>query len=65
MEIHAKVVMFNVPSFATGCVPVRTNLFDEVRKNPHAVCSRLMAIEAWELAEWVMDNFIKLPAGNA
>jgi succinate dehydrogenase flavin-adding protein (antitoxin of CptAB toxin-antitoxin module) len=48
-------------SFVDGFVPARANLFDEVRKDPQAVCNRLMNNEDWELAGWVMNNFVQLP----
>jgi succinate dehydrogenase flavin-adding protein (antitoxin of CptAB toxin-antitoxin module) len=61
MQICAASLDVGYTSFTDGFVPTRTNLFDEVRKDPQAVCNRLMNNEDWELAEWVMDNFLQLP----
>lgn len=65
MQICAQKLTVGYFSFADGFVPTSTNIYDEIRKNPAAVCARLMQCEEWELAEWVMDEFIRLPAGNA
>jgi hypothetical protein len=65
MQICAQKIPVGYFSFATGFVPCRTNIYDEIRRNPQAVCARLMQCEEWELAEWVMDEFIRLPAGDA
>jgi hypothetical protein len=58
MDIRAQKVPVGHFSFAAGFVPTSMNLFDEVRKNPEAVCARLINEEQWRLAEWVMDNFV-------
>jgi len=66
MQIHAEVIStVGYTSFADGFVPLRANLFDEVRENPQAVCARLMNCGEWQLAEWVMDLFVTLPSENA
>ncbi len=60
MEIYAKFVSVGCYSFASGFVALRTNLFDEIRRNPEAVCARLMNLGQWELAEWVIDEFVPM-----
>ena len=46
-------------SWSLGFVPARQSLFEEVRKCPEAVISRLMEKGEWDLAELLIDNFVK------
>ena len=58
MEIVSVPMSVGYVSFADGFVPLRSNMFDEVRRNPLAVFNYLCEKEEWELAEWVLDNFL-------
>lgn len=45
-------------SWSTGFIPTTCNLWDELHRCPTAVFNFLMNNEEWDLAEWVMDNFL-------
>lgn len=45
-------------SWSTGFIPAKQSLYDELRKCPEAVFNLLCNKGEWELAEWVMDNFL-------
>lgn len=45
-------------SFTTGFVSGTQCPWDELHRSPEAVFNLLVNQEEWELAEWIMDNFI-------
>jgi len=58
MHTRVETTFVGYVSWSTGFVPCATNFFDELRADPLAVFNRLCNLEEWDLAEWVLDNFL-------
>jgi len=52
------ILVVGYQSWSDGFVSMTTSMFDELRQNPEAVFNRLCNSGQFELAEWVMDNFL-------